>query len=295
MSETPSDPRLKLRHPDAVAHFDVRAEDWRIPACPPILADLVLEAQQPVPDAATIVRMIEREPALHDTMLASARSALLGGEGGSETLASALEALGLRWGVSAVAAATLQHAIDALGGQETNSLWQSMVERALVIAYIARELNVADFHDAHAFGIFRDCGIAFMRARYLDYATWQEVVELAGIHDDVRLERKYYGMDHAKLGAFVARFWCLPHSIWMAVGMHHARDELIDRSASCDPLARKLVAIGALADVVVGTRRPLRTSSYWAREERFAAQLLGVSDGALDAVKADASLLLELS
>jgi len=102
-------------------------------------------------------------------------------------------------------------------------------------------------------------------------------------------------MDHATLGAFVARFWCLLHSIWIAVGIHHARDELVDRGASCDDMARKLVAVGALADVVIGTRRPLRTSSYWAREERFVARLLGVSGGAIDAVKADASLLLELS
>jgi HD-like signal output (HDOD) protein len=263
-----------------------------IPPCPPLLADLVQETTQPHPDIGWAVRLIERDGDLAAALLAAVNSPLGGVRHRIASVRSAVTFGGVRYCANFVASVMLRRALGAPRSPQLDAFWEQAAERALVIAYLARELAVADFDEARTFGLFRDCGIALMMRDHPDYAQWRAAAKAQRPHDIAEQERARYGVDHALMGALLAKHWCLPKDLWLPVSLHHLRTGEVQASgASGDPVAR-LIAAGVLADCIVGAHSSSAPRAFLEQEEHFALRVLGVRPQDIAALRSDIELLL---
>jgi HD-like signal output (HDOD) protein len=187
----------------------------------------------------------------------------------------------------------LRRALTVAGRPELEAFWERAAERSFVIAYLARELGVSDFDDAHAFGLFRNCGIPLMLLRHADYSAWLAAEQENGMLDMTVRERARYGIDHALIGGLLAKSWCLPLDLWLAVSLHHVRDESAQAGGVQVNPTRRLIAIGLLADCITRLHHQSRLSEFWENEQAFALQTLRLLPRELTSLRADIGLLLE--
>jgi HD-like signal output (HDOD) protein len=263
-----------------------------IPPCPALLADLIQELAQPQPDRGWVVQLIEQDAALARALLAAVNSPLCDLRHEVATVRGAVVFGGLQYCANFVAGFMLRRALTVADRPELEAFWQRTTERALVIAYLARELGVADFDAAHTFGFFRNCGIALLMLKHADYGAWI-AAERDGLPDMTNRERARYGIDHALVGGLLARSWCLPMELWLPVSLHHVRDASMQPHAGQSRSTQGLVAIGLLADCITRLHRTSRLSEFWDDEQAFALQALGLLPQQFAALRADIDLLLE--
>jgi HD-like signal output (HDOD) protein len=264
-----------------------------IPACPPLLADLIQELAQPQPDRRWVVQLIEQDAKLGQALVAAVNSPLCGLRRKVTEVRGALTFGGLKYCANFVAGFMLRRALTVPSRPELEAFWERATERSFVIAYLARELGVADFDDAHTFGLFRNCGIPLMLLRHADYGAWLAAEQENGMLDITLRERARYGIDHALLGGLLARSWCLPLDLWLPVSLHHVRDEPARADGAQTRSTRRLMAIGVLADCITRLHHQSRLSEFWENEQAFALQTLGLLACDLTSLQADIGLLLE--
>jgi HD-like signal output (HDOD) protein len=264
-----------------------------IPPCPPLLADLVQELAQPQPDRSWVVQLIEQDAKLAQALLAAVNSPLCGLRHKIAAVRGAITFGGLKYCANFIAGFMLRRALTVEGRPEMDAFWERAVERSFVIAYLARELGVADFDDAHTFGLFRNCGIPLMLLRHADYGAWLAAEQESGMFDITARERARYGIDHALIGGLLARSWCLPLDLWLPVSLHHVRDEPAQAGGAQAHSTLRLMAIGVLADCITRLHHRSRLSEFWENEQAFALQTLGLLPRQLNSLRADIGLLLE--
>jgi HD-like signal output (HDOD) protein len=272
-----------------------------IPPCPPLLADLIQELAQPQPDRGWVVQLIEQDAELAQALLAAVNSPLCGLRHKVSAVRGALTFGGLKYCANFMAGFMLRRALTVAGRPELEAFWERAAERSFVIAYLARELGVADFDEAHTFGLFRNCGIPLMLLKHPDYGAWLAAEQTQGLLDITGRERARYGIDHALIGGLLARSWCLPMDLWLPVSLHHLRDESAQTDGaqghSGGPQGgrspRCLIAIGILADCLTRLHRQPRLSEFWEDEQAFALQALGLLPQQLTSLQTDIGLLLE--
>ena len=263
-----------------------------IPPCPALLADLIQEAEQPQPDRRWVLQLIQQDRALAEALIAAVNSPLCGLRYKVHTLNAAVTFGGLKYCANFVAGFMLRRALHAPGNPEIESFWKGTAERSFVIAYLARELGVSDFDDAHTFGLFRNCGIPLMISKHPDYPVWRMREQGRSMSDITAKERKRYGIDHALIGGLLARSWCMPKYVWLPVSLHHVRGELCEDD-ECAEEARNLVAIGMLADCITRLRRGAPQTEFWESEQAYALRSLGILPQELADLRDDVALLLE--
>lgn len=266
-----------------------------IPPCPPLLADLIQELAQPQPDRSWVVQLIEQDAKLAQALLEAVNSPLCGLRHKVTAVRGAVTFGGLKYCANFVAGFMLRRALTVVGRFELEAFWERAAERSLAIAYLARELDVADFDEAHTFGLFRNCGIPLMLLKHSDYGAWLANEQEQGRLEITTRERARYGIDHALIGGLLARSWCLPMDMWLPVSLHHVRDESAQAGGPQSRSTRRLIAIGVLADCITRLHRRQRLSEFWEREEAFALQALGLLPSQLAALSTDIGLLLEAS
>jgi HD-like signal output (HDOD) protein len=264
-----------------------------IPPCPPLLADLIQELAQPQPDRSWIVQLIEQDAPLAQALLEAVNSPWCGLRHKVSAVQGAITFGGLKYCTNFVAGAMLRRALTVTGRPDLKAFWERAAERSLVIAYLARELGVTDFDEAHTFGLFRNCGIPVMALKNADYSAWLADEQAQGMLDIASRERARYGIDHALVGGLLARSWCLPMALWLPVSLHHARDESVQASGPQGPSIRCLIAVGALADCITRLHHQHRLSEFWQDEQAFALQALELLPQQLASLRTDIDLLLE--
>lgn len=263
-----------------------------IPPCPKILETLSRTNSGHPSGIEAAVAALKRDCGLADEVLAAARSPVFDAASTSPSIEEVIEQRGTDWFRSTLVALLLKRDLCARGIPDFTSAWNAVVARAMIVAHLARELRAANVYEAYSYGIFRDSGAVLMMSRYREYRLRHARLERADAVDLPRFERAVYGVDHAALGTHWAKQWMLPKRIWLPISMHHVRGDIVSHPLDHDDLTRRLVAIGALADVIEGLRRNPWADALWRREQTFALHVLGISQSQLDALTGQAEILL---
>jgi HD-like signal output (HDOD) protein len=135
--------------------------------------------------------------------------------------------------------------------------------------------------EVYTFGLFRDVGVPVFLSNFKDYL---ETLNLATNEVGASLtliEDREYGVNHAFLGAQLAKEWALPNEYWQAIEFHHDIPALC---GTCQvPLAdisRYFIAIVQLAEFLHKTVSHKGNTSDWDQfGESCLDQLQITSDG----------------
>ncbi|MET1256614.1 HDOD domain-containing protein [Aliikangiella maris] len=155
--------------------------------------------------------------------------------------------------------------------------WQSSVSVACVASTICRQLNLSMADEAYTLGLFHNCGVPVMAARYSNY---QQVMEFAYSREDGRItseEFANFGVHHAAAGYRIARVWNLPKVLCLAVKNHHSVARVLDDSSIESPTLKTLLCVLKMAEHIVNLPEKLAQSDVDFEWEKISPRVLEFS------------------
>jgi putative nucleotidyltransferase with HDIG domain len=226
-------------------HID---KDLEIPSVPIVLSKIL----QLVDDNRASARVLE-ELILHDASLSVrviklANSALYSFRSEVKTVAHAITLLGLNMVKSlAIGVSVFESFTQGFRDEITfiRRLWMHSFGVGLMAQEIwAKRSNRAEGEFALLCGLLHDLGkVIYFKKDVLGYSQLF-AMENSGQDPDIRsLEAEYYGVDHAVLGAILAKQWNLPSELTTVVRHHHDPDAgelpLVAAVSMADVLAKQ--------------------------------------------------------
>ncbi|WP_028533996.1 HDOD domain-containing protein [Paludibacterium yongneupense] len=270
------DPRLARLDAQEV---DDLIHSIHIPPRPSLLADLQQEIDRPDPNLRTLARVVEKDVALSGAFLKTVNSALYHRARKAETVEAALTGLGLNQ-VSLLAGGFLVRQSFHSDRYELSGFWETSTRRSVAMAYLARELRAGSPDLARSFGLFADLGIPMLMERFGDYGETLRLAHCSMHAPFTEVEDGRHRTNHAVIGALLARNWKLPDDVVLAISLHHDYTAFASDQA---PLSvRRLIALGAISDIIIQHYMGLALSADMHRAGPLALDELGVGSDELD-------------
>ncbi len=209
------------------------------------------------PDLGLIAEAISRDVGISAALLKTVNSPFFGLRQPVRSVSQAVNLLGLSRVVTLANSLALRTSVNAQGIER---FWDQSSRTAMISAWLAGKFG-HNRDNAHLFGLFRDCGIPLLMKRFKDY---KETLRIA--NDDPRgftsVEDERHGMNHAVIGAILARNWQLEELQRNAIRSHHELDVF---TASQDGGLKNLVAIAHLAGQLESRYSRNRDDGEWKR------------------------------
>ncbi|HEY5763352.1 MAG TPA: HDOD domain-containing protein [Rhodocyclaceae bacterium] len=247
-----------------------------IPSCPEVLAALKAEMQAASPNPVRIGRLISQDVALSAGLLKIANSGLFAPARQVTTMADALALLGIGQAFQWIIKELLQQAIAAGSARRFERFWDSAAYTAAICAQLAGSVSGTTRQAAWDFGLFRDCGIPILSARFPDYGETLRQANDETRHSFTRVEDLRHGSNHAVVGCLMARTWGLAEAVSEAILCHHDY-QVLERDSGVGSEVQTLVALHVLAEQVVALHLGREAPNEWRKGHQTAAAFLGLS------------------
>jgi putative nucleotidyltransferase with HDIG domain len=242
----PAAPIDRLARPAGIDAELVRRRVGELPALPQAVLQALAMLRSDHPRIDDCAARIAIDPALTARTLRLANSAFYGVSGRVATLQDAIHVLGIQ---TLAALLTTAAVLPRLGdrqrlGADYDVFWRHALGTALASQALARLHGIgADL--AFTAGLLHDIGRLALATHFPDehlavarYAADTDVSVLSA-------ERRLLAIDHAEVGAMIARHWLFPAAVVQAIALHH------EPPAPSEPGHRAtLVDIVHLADAV---------------------------------------------
>jgi HD-like signal output (HDOD) protein len=218
-----------------------------LPTLPNYVLDLnALLSSQSV-DLKKVGVVIRTDPSLSAQVLRLCNSALFGLRRRVISIEQAAVLLGTeRLRTLVLTCSLMQFAGKRLSNEQLASFWQHSFLCALLSERIARQVDYFEKEQAYLGGLLHDIGQLPLWILVLEEEAKHRPPPPAGWLDDVSMERDYFGMDHCKVGRWMAVAWNFMPSFVDVFECHHSPER-----AQHDPY---LVGIVAAADQFLHTQ-----------------------------------------
>ena len=261
-------------------------ESIDIPPRPAVVLAIMDEKARDDPDLALIAEAISRDVGISAAMLKTVNSPFFGLRQTVRSVGQAVSLLGLSRVVTLANSLALRTSLNAQGIER---FWDQSARTAMISAWLAGKFG-HNRDEAHLFGLFRDAGIPLLMKRFKDY---KETLRLA--NDDPRgfsaVEDERHGMNHAVIGAILARNWQLDELVRNAIRNHH---DLEMFTLTQDGAMKNLIAIAHLAGQLESRYSRNRDDGEWKRFSQAVLSWLMIDEEDVEPLAQEVgSLLLE--
>jgi HD-like signal output (HDOD) protein len=227
---------------------ELRKLDIDIPAQPQALVKLSLLMAEDDINLLAAAALIESDMALAAAVMKAVNSSLYGLKGRVQNVHQAITYLGMR----EVAGVTFEMGLRAAfpPAPELAPIWKRAAWRSRVMSRLAQSLS-QDAWDAHAAGLFEECGKAVLYRHAPDHYRTMLRAAAAAAADDmalVEMERVGFGVSHDALGAALCESWGLAAPAVHSV-RHHVQAQAT-RELPTAPTRREICALSVLAHLV---------------------------------------------
>ena len=230
-------------------------------------------ANDPRSSSRELSRVIELDPALASRILKSVNSVAYGLRNRITSLHDAISYLGFRRACNLTISASVckvfkgQHQI---GSYNRLHLWQHMVSVAITARMVALRNGQENFEEAFLAGLMHDLGI-ILEDQYMHETFTRMMLDYPDGEPLIQVERRWFGFDHAMLGAMMAEQWQLPSIVCQTIRHHH------DRLDNCSDEVTGVVACVQLANVLCTLRGPSSIGMKLVRLKPDVLDRLGMS------------------
>ncbi|HUL15556.1 MAG TPA: HDOD domain-containing protein [Terriglobales bacterium] len=212
-----------------------------LPTLPTYILDLNALLSSASVDLKKVGKVIRTDPSLSAQILRLCNSALFGLRRRVISIEQAAVLLGTeRLRTLVLTCSVMQFAGKRLPQAQLLAFWQHSFLSALLSERIARQVDYFEKEQAYLGGLLHDIGLLPLWILVIQEDAKQRPVPNPGWPDNIPLERAYFGMDHCKVGRWIAVSWNFMPSFVDVFEFHHAPDR-----AQHDPY---LVGIVAAAD-----------------------------------------------
>jgi putative nucleotidyltransferase with HDIG domain len=205
-----------------IARDELLAALRDLPPLPSVVLELVESLGHEELSATQYAAKISRDQALAAKTLRLANSSFYGRGRQVHSVAEAIAVLGLRTVRGVVTAAGMAGSFRRHPGFDHDAFWRHSIGSALCAQALAVELRRDDGDLAFTVGLLHDIGRLALASAFAP--AYAEVEQWRRDHDspDSEAERAVLGLDHAEVGALIARQWNFAPAIADAIGQHHA-------------------------------------------------------------------------
>lgn len=290
---------MSVINADAVLHEDPAESALggiTIPVCPHILTELRAEMSRENPDIRRITTLISGDIALSVAVLRIVNSAAYALPRQVGNIAQAVSMIGLSRLTILVTNALIRTTLN-LNHAFLEDLWAESAARAHWMSALARRLKCIDVDTAYSLGLLCDLGIPLLVEKFKDYGDIYKLARelnvgipllrrqfpmmadsIGNASDECRrqfteVEFEKYGVEHAQIGAMMARAWGLDVLLADAIRRHHDYSVFWDKK--CAPATAVLVAMCLVAEFAMHRSGGGEATSEWELGGESALALLG--------------------
>ena len=252
-----------------------------IPPRPTVIASIEKEMRSDAPNYAELEKIISIDVGVSASLLKMANSSFFGVGRHVRSVKEALQILGLNSVAAAVTALSLRKAFAHVPNLER--FWDSSAQIAQLSGWLSMQLDLPNqkikAEEAYTFGLFRDCGIPILMANYADYIDILKAANEEESKSFTQIEEDEMGVDHAMIGAKLAKEWLLPIEFQGAIEFHHDLASLQDtNTASLPNAAPCFIAIAQLAELLFQRLSGLNKTREWNKLGAACLEILGISE-----------------
>jgi putative nucleotidyltransferase with HDIG domain len=200
---------------------DLKRIAGKMPPLPQVAQKALFMIRDPNLNMAELARVISMDQVMTGLILRWANSAYYGLLVPITTMQQAIMYLGQNTIQSLILTASISTYFDRPipgYGLDRGDLWRHSVSVAATARLIAARFGRVEAEEAYHAGLLCDIGkLVFDQAlRNVNFS----LAEVNGVSFD-ELEKNYFGIDHASLGALIAESWSLPPLLINAINFHH--------------------------------------------------------------------------
>lgn len=219
------------------------AEVKNLQPIPAVAGRLLAVADHPDSSMADIAKVIQYDPVITAGVLRTCNSAYFGMKHPVESIKDAVNLLGID---QVIELALVKSGSQALGGSQkgygldAGEMWKYSVSSAILAKQVAARLSLKGRNTIFTAALIKDMGKVVLE-KYVDQASGKIADLVENQHFSFQeAEKKALGIDHAELGAMIAKMWKFSPGMVHIIRHHHLSDE----SKSAD----KQIAAVYLAD-----------------------------------------------
>ncbi len=221
-----------------------------LPTLPKVAAEVLRLAHDPDSSLKDMAAVISKDPPLTSRLLKVANSAFYGLSQQVGSLSVALVLLGMRNITNIVTSISVFRMLrfrGKAGAFTREAFWEHAGACGKACDLIGRVCRLDLGGEAFVTGLIHDVGKILMDAVF--HEEFVRILELAAAEGIpmYEAETRILGVDHARIGAWLAEVWNLPEHISEALAHHHG--------PPCDPAEKPLAASLQLADAIVRIER----------------------------------------
>lgn len=254
-----------------------------IPPCPAILTRLMKEMRGDEPDFGRISQLISEDASLAAAMLQTVNSAFYGLRTKATSVQQAIILLGLREVRRLATRILLRDTFSSGSSERMEQYWESSSTIAQISSFLADHFGGFDRDEAYTFALFRDCGILAMMDSYENYQPILPGEEPTPDGDVIALENRLHNINHALVGANLARIWLLPAEIHEPILWHHEYATLTEGRDKIDASHARRIALALVAEWIYVKQTVGTDSPDWRSGGAFVCADLKLSPEDLDA------------
>jgi HD-like signal output (HDOD) protein len=218
-----------------------------LPTLPSYLLDLNSLLSSPAADLKKVAKVIRTDPSLSAQVLRLCNSALFGLRRRVLSIEQAAVLLGTeRLRTLVLTCAVMRFAGKHVPVKNLLGFWQHSFLSALLCERVARVVDYMEAEQAYLGGLLHDIGQLPLWMLVMEEANKQKPLPPENWVDNLEIERDYFGMDHGKVGRWMAVAWNFMPSFMDVFENHHNPAQ-----AQHDPY---LVGIVSAVDVFLSTQ-----------------------------------------
>lgn len=286
MTETITSPSVEARLESSLLKIG-------IPPRPVILDRIGAEMRKDEPDFNQLASVIAADVALSASLISITNSPYFGFRGRVSSPREALMMLGLNVASKAIAGIVMRKAFPK--SPQLERFWDASARIARLSGWLAQRVTRGTLRadDAYTYGLFRDCGIPILLARFPGYFDILTEANHEASRSFTAVEETTLPTHHAAVGYMLAQSWWLPDETILSIRHHH--DVAILDTPSIPPTlnSRYLIAISQLAEHLLQQHSGLSFTQEWDKLGPACLRLLNLSEEDVTGILAEASPLLE--
>lgn len=286
MTETITSPSVEARLESSLLKIG-------IPPRPVILDRINTEMRRDEPDFNQLAGVIAADVALSASLISITNSPYFGFQGRVGSPREALMMLGLNVASKAIAGIVMRKAFPK--SPQLERFWDASARIARLSGWLAQRVTRGTLRadDAYTYGLFRDCGIPILLARFPGYFDILTEANHEASRSFTAVEETTLPTHHAAIGYMLAQSWWLPDETILSIRHHH--DVAILDTPSIPPTlnSRYLIAVSQLAEHLLQQHSGLSFTQEWDKLGPACLRLLNLSEEDVTEILAEASPILE--
>ncbi len=203
------------------AKLESTLRDIGIPPRPIILDHVGTEMHKDEPNFNYLSRIITADVGLSASLIKITNSPFFGFRSRVRSVKEALMVLGLDVASRAIAGIILRRAFP--DSPQIERFWDSAAQIARLSGWLAQRVTKNNLQpdEAYTYGLFRDCGIPILIARFPGYYAVLAEANHEAIASFTAIEDKHLPTNHAVVGCLLAQSWWLPEETSLSIRYHH--------------------------------------------------------------------------